>query len=252
MYNLSFYHDDDNVTFHREDRILFSQCGFTNRLSLGELLRLTSDAATEDYRERGMSYEFLAQKDVAILVSRLAFRIHSMPTMNQMVQVTTWEEKPEAIQLKRAYEITGEGGSKLVSGLSAWLIVNPKTRRIIPSKDFNLRPASEREEEHDCLKPGKIVLPPDMELWHERTICLSDIDANRHANNSRYGAFVEDALPAALRDREFTDFRLNYSKEAKLDQKMQVFGKVFDSESRLVMAGKTEEGNSFEAELYWK
>ena len=91
-----------------------------------------------------------------------------------------------------------------------------------------------------------------MELWHERTICLSDIDANGHANNSRYGAFVEDALPPAYRNRTFTDFRLNYSREAKLDQKMQVFGKADDEARKLVMAGKTEDGNSFEAELYWK
>ena len=140
----------------------------------------------------------------------------------------------------------------MVSGLSCWLLVNPKTRRIIPSRDFTLRPPVEIEKEHDCLKPGKITLPPDMELWHERTISLSDIDANLHTTNARYGAFVEDALPPALRGRDFTDFRLNYSKEARLDQKMQVFGKAFESEKKLVMAGKTENGNSFEAELYWK
>ena len=91
-----------------------------------------------------------------------------------------------------------------------------------------------------------------MELWQERTICLSDIDANRHTNNARYGSFVEDALPAALRDRDFTDFRLNYSKEARLDQRMQVFGAVDEAQKKLVMAGRTEDGNSFEAELYWK
>ena len=252
MYNLRLYHDDDQTAFHREALVYFSQCGMSQTLSLGELLRLTSDSAVEDYRERGMSYGFLAEHNIAILVSRLSFRFHAMPQGNQRVNVATWEEKPEALQLKRAYELTDEGGGRLVSGLSAWLLVNPATRRIIPTKDFTLRPPRDWEKEHDCLKPGKIILPPDMELWHERTICLSDIDANGHANNSRYGAFVEDALPPAYRNRAFTDFRLNYSREAKLDQKMQVFGKADDESRKLVMAGKTEDGNSFEAELYWK
>lgn len=252
MYNLRLYHDDDRTTFHRESLLFFSQCGPTGRISLGELLRLTADAAVEDYRERGMSYGFLAEHDIAILVSRLAFRFHSMPRADQRVNITTWEEKPESLQLRRAYEIAGEGEGLLVSGMSSWLLVNPKTRRIIPSRDFTLRPPVELEKDHDCLQPGKIVLPADMDLWHERTICLSDIDANCHTNNCRYGAFVEDALPPALRDREFTDFRLNYSKEAKLDQRMQVFGRADEAERKLVMVGKTEDGNSFEAELYWK
>ncbi len=252
MYNLRLYHDDDRTTFHRESLLFFSQCGAGKTISLAELLRLTADAAVEDYRERGMSFAFLAERDIAILVSRVSFRFHTIPRADQRVNVTTWEEKPEPLQLRRAYEITDEGGGLLVSGLSSWLLVNPTTRRIIPSRDFTLRPPVEREETHDCLKPGKIILPPDMELWHERTIGLSDIDSNCHTNNCRYGAFVEDALPPALRGKEFTDFRLNYSKEAKLDQKMQVFGKADEAERKLVMVGKTEDGNSFEAELYWK
>ncbi len=252
MYNLKLYHDDDQTAFHRETLVYFSQCGSSQTLSLGELLRLTSDTAVEDYRERGMSYGFLAEHDIAILVSRLSFRFHAMPCGNQRVNISTWEEKPEALQLKRAYEIEDESGGRLVSGLSSWLLVNPKTRRIIPTKDFTLRPARDWEKEHDCLKPGKIILPADMELWNERTISFSDIDANGHANNARYGAFVEDALPPAFRNRLFTDFRLNYSKEAKLDQKMQVYGKADEEKKMLVMAGRTEDGNSFEAELYWK
>ena len=156
MYNLRLYHEDDRTTFHRESLLFFSQCGATGRVALGELLRLTADAAVEDYRERGMSYEFLAGHDIAILVSRLAFRFHAMPHADQRVNVTTWEEKSEPLQLKRAYEIEDEDGRKLVSGLSSWLLVNPSTRRIIPSKDFTLRPPTDVEKDHDCLKPGKI------------------------------------------------------------------------------------------------
>ncbi|MBQ7166666.1 MAG: hypothetical protein IJR93_06975, partial [Treponema sp.] len=62
MQNLRLYHDDDRTTFHRETLLFFSQCGAGKTISLAELLRLTADAAVEDYRERGMSFSFLAER----------------------------------------------------------------------------------------------------------------------------------------------------------------------------------------------
>ena len=71
-------------------------------------------------------------------------------------------------------------------------------------------------------------------------------------NNARYGAFVANTIPENLRDKAFTDFRLNYAKEAKLGQKLEIFGKVNEEEKKLTIVGKTEEGVSFESELIWQ
>lgn|GEM_PF-396749 len=251
MYTNRLFHDEGSNVFHNETMVYFSQCGNNKQLSLSELLRLTSDTAVEDYRERGMSRDVLLQNNYAILVSRVAFRFHSLPRENQRVAVSTWEEKPEPVQLVRAYEIAAEDGAKLVSGLSTWLVVNPATRRIVPTKEFTMRPEPVASGKHDCLKPGKIIAGDDLELWDERTVKLSDIDGNNHTNNSRYGAFVEDALPADCRALPFTDFRLNYSKEATLGQKLLVYGKNDTLSRKLTVVGRAENRISFEAELYY-
>ena len=91
----------------------------------------------------------------------------------------------------------------------------------------------------------------NLEKWDERIIKYSDIDGNNHVNNARYGAFVADSIPADLRDATFTDFRLNYAKEAKLGQKVEIFGKNNKAEKKLTIIGKTEEGVSFESELIY-
>lgn len=245
------WYDDDGITFHSEHKVQFSQSDSCKRMSLYELLKVTSDMAVEDYAQRGMDRDTLTANGYACLVSRVAFRFHRLPRENERYLFTTYEEKSEPLQLVRAYEFTAEDGAPLITGLSSWLLVDPETHRIIPTKKFDMRPQVESQKGHDCLKYGKIALPEDLALWDERVIKYSEIDGNNHVNNARYGAFVADAIPEDMRGMAFTDFRLNYAKEAKLGQRLQILGKVSGSERKLTIAGKTEEGVSFESELYW-
>lgn len=255
MTEYKVYHDENNK-FHFETMVYFCEANDAKHLSLYDLLKITSEVAVEDYNQRGLGRDVLTANNFAILVSRISFRFHRLPRENEHILLRTWEEKAEALQLVRAYEITSmdekSQGEKLVSGLSSWIIVNPESRRIVPTKLFKLREPAELVTEHDCLKYGKIQIPEDMTLFDERIIKYSDIDGNNHTDNARYGAFVADALPPELRHAEFTDFRLNYAKEAKLGQKMQIFGKISESKKKITFVGKTEEGVSFEAEMSWK
>ncbi|MCR5725160.1 MAG: acyl-[acyl-carrier-protein] thioesterase [Treponema sp.] len=254
-----YWFDDDGITFHSQHKVLFSQSAGNKALSFCELLKITSDMAVEDYAEQGMSRDFLKENGFAFLVSRASFRFHRMPRENERFTFTTWEEKPEAFQLVRAYEFTAEDGTPLISGLSSWILADPVARRIIPTKNFTLRPPVEIQKEHDCQKYGKIAMPENLQLLDERKIRWSDIDGNGHTNNSRYGAFLADALPEAYRTKTFTDFRINYAKEAMLGETMQLLGSFDEDARRAVIIGKVVRdaaGNdtnsvSFESELKW-
>ena len=245
------WYDEDGITFHSEHKVQFSQSDSAKKMSLYELLKVTSDMAVEDYAQRGMDRDTLTEHGYACLVSRVAFRFHRFPRENENYVFTTYEEKAEPLQLVRAYEFATPDGTPLITGLSSWLLVDPALHRIIPTKKFDMRAPVETSKEHDCMKYGKIQIPEDLEKWDEWKIRYSDIDGNNHVNNARYGAFVANAIPENLRDAAFTDFRLNYAKEAKLGQTLEIFGKVNETEKKLTIVGKTEEGTSFESELYW-
>ena len=176
-----------------------------------------------------------------------------MPEGNRKVTVRTWEEKPEALQFVRAYEIYDtETKEKLVSGLSTWLLVDLNKRRILPIKNFTMRKAPELQTEHDCLPLGKIPFPENAVLLCERPIWYSDIDGNGHMNNARYGAFVVDCLPEEYRKKTVTDFKINYSKEAVLGENIKLYGAFDDAAGKAVIIGKQEENICFESEVYYK
>lgn len=245
------YHEESEKIFHSEEQIFFSQANMYRFLSIHELLKITADLAVEDYCQQGMSREMLKENGYGILVSRCSFRIHKTPEENQKIHVVTWEEKPEALQLARNYKILDMEGNVLVSGKAYWMVVDINARRLLPTAKFTLRTQIDKTYEMDCLNPGKIVQPAEMELWDTRKIKFSDIDANGHTTNSRYGAFIEDALPAEFRPKMPVDFKINYSREAMLDSEIQVYGKVSEDGKKITVIGKIAEGISFESELYY-
>ncbi|MDE5897809.1 MAG: acyl-[acyl-carrier-protein] thioesterase [Treponemataceae bacterium] len=243
---------ETELKFHNESRLYFCQCDARHKLSLFELLRLATDTAVEDYRQRGMSWQFLAERGIAILVSRQSFRFHRLPEANARITISTWEEAPQPLQLMRTYEITDtDSGERLVSGRAAWMVVDVQSRRIVRAKDFTLRAPPTISTDHDCLPPGKITVPERMAPLAERPICYSDIDGNGHMNNARYGAFVMDCLPPEYRQKDFTDFRINYSKEAVCGGQLTLSG-AFDDEGRKIVLSGTQDGATcFEAELFY-
>lgn len=247
------WHEEDGIVFHYETQVSFSQADINGNFSLNELLRITSDAAVEDYRQQGLSREFLKEHNTAILVSRVSFHFHKMPRENQRITIVTWEEKPELLQLKRAYKIYSEDGELLVDGLSAWIVVNLETRRITPTKDFTLHAPNDYQRQDGCMKPGKITSPENLCEIDSRKIRFSDLDSNGHTTNSRYGAFIADVLPPEYPISNLKDFRINYSKEAMLGETVHIMNAVTDTENgkKLTYVGKLESGNSFEAELYF-
>jgi medium-chain acyl-[acyl-carrier-protein] hydrolase len=244
------WHDDDMI-FNDEMKLHFCQCDMHSNISFSELLRLTTDTAVEDYHQRGLSFKYLAERNIAILLSRISFRFHKIPQANDYITIRTWEERPEPLQLMRAYEIKAQDGTPLVSGYSSWLIVDYVSHRIIRTKDFTLRKATDRKDSLDCMEPGKIAAPKKLIELGQRPICYSDIDANGHMNNSRYGAFAIDCLPDEYQQKKFTDFRMNYSKEAREGEMVHLSGSFDTDAKKITVIGKQGENTCFESELYY-
>lgn len=242
------WHEDS--VFFREQDLLFGRCDIQHRMSLSELLLSTSDSAVEDYHTRGISYDVLKENGYAILVSRVSFKIIKMPMANNIITIKTWEEAPSGLQLSRRYEITNPEGQQLVTASSLWILVNPETRRIIKPNQFTLLELPLESTDFSGIPCGKITLPENLQLLDQRTIRYTDLDANGHMNNSRYGAYIMDCLPSEFQSKTMTNFRINYSHEATMGDELQLLG-CFDQKDKVVIIGKTNQGICFESELYY-
>lgn len=245
--DLSQYHDEKGI-FHKQFKLTFGQCDKNSKLTLAQLLHLTSDTAVEDYHQLGLTWDFLCERHLYVLVSRLSFHILKMPVSNQFITIDTWEEKPDGIQLNRSYRIKDTNTEEtLLTGYSSWTVVNTETRRIIPAKHFDLRPAPSIQTKYDGMPLGKIPVPEKTEHLDTRQIRFSDIDANCHTNNARYGDFIMDALPENLQNADFEHIRINYSQEAVQGETLNLEASFNDKETTVI--GKQNNTTCFECIL---
>ena len=251
MLELKQWHDEKNF-FYREFKLYFSQCNINQVIKLAEFLAITSDSAVEDYHQRGITFDFLKEKNVAILTSRIAYRFHKMPKCNQIITLRCWEEAPKGLQLTRCYELTDESGEVLVNGFTTWLLVNLENRRIMKPSSFTYREEPTFTTPLKSLDCGKIQIPENLDLLGSRKICFSDLDANGHMNNSRYGEYIIDILPPEFQNKQITDLRLNYAHEAMFGDTLELFGNLNAGENRIVVIGKQGQNVCFESELFFK
>ena len=251
MLELKQWHDENNF-FYREFKLYFSQCNINQVIKLAEFLAITSDSAVEDYHQRGITFDLLKENNVAILTSRIAYRFHKMPKCNQIITLKCWEEAPKGLQLTRCYELTDESGEVLVNGFTTWLLVNLENRRIMKPSSFTFREEPTFTTPLKSLDCGKIQIPENLDLLGSRKICFSDLDANGHMNNSRYGEYIIDCLPSEFQNKQITDLRLNYAHEAMFGDTLELFGNLNAGENRIVVIGKQGQNVCFESELFFK
>lgn len=254
-YNFKEWHDED-FTFHTEQRVSFAQCTPDGKMSWAEILRYTTDNAGEDFTQRDMSWKFLQEKGLVLIVSRISFHVIKMPVGGQIIRLNTWEAAAQGPLCTRIFEIVDSAtNERLVYAETLWTIIDFKNNRLMPAKNYPYRPlptAPSIFAELPGLKPGKISIPTDTELLGTHTVLFSELDANGHTNNSKYFNYAWDYLPAQFQTKELKDLRLNYSKEAHLGNTLEIKGKFFPEDNKYFVQGILEDGSSsFECEFYF-
>lgn len=244
----------DGSSLTAETKILFGQCGEDKRIHLTEVMEYCADFVTDFYARRGQNRDFLSEHGYAQMVSRSSFHINRLPVENDEVSITVREEKPEGVQLMRHYEFRDlKSGELLIEGKSLWVIVNPETRAVVFPSNFEFLAKPEEnsdrtlteqngaggqtesalkkniaessvssESPSPLLKPGRIKIPENLEHLGDQKILSSMIDGNGHLTNAKYINFALDFLPEEYQKKQVSDFRINFCKEIRKGDTMQV------------------------------
>jgi acyl-ACP thioesterase len=226
---------------HLSDRVKFYECDIYGKYKPSSMLKAASEVAGHDYNIKGLPYQFLLEHNLAFLVSRVSFLIHRYPKDQEELDLYTWENGKMRTLFIRGFEIYS-AGEKLVEAQVGWLLVNPFERKIIKPRDCPF-PQPQLEETFECKPIGKIQ-SQNPEYLGERVIRYSDLDANGHVYNANYADIAMDFLPTDVLERDIRNFRINFNREVKLGDRVEIFGESIDGEN--VIIGKHDGQVCFE------
>ena len=127
----------DSSFYQEEMEIRFCQCDASHRLKISELFRIMTNLADMAFEFRGLDHQFLMEKRMAFLITRVSVKIHRMPLQIEKIRAATWEQSIDRAQFIRNFAVWSETGELLAEASSGWVLVDPVLRSILRPAQFD-------------------------------------------------------------------------------------------------------------------
>ncbi|MDR1665116.1 MAG: hypothetical protein LBR83_09395 [Clostridiales bacterium] len=215
----SLYEQPVRITYYDLDR--------EGRFKLSALLRLAHIAADINANALGCGFNDLFPLSMSFVLQRFGLETKRLPEYDETVTVRTWPSDISKGTFLRKGNILDTSGNTLMEWTSLWVLLDLKARRI-------LRPNALPKplEGIGAQGVGAEALKVDVsEDWgeefsaHVHTVRYSEVDTNKHMNNTFYGDLIADALhknTGAEITPVFHHTQINYLSEVKQNEDIRV------------------------------
>jgi medium-chain acyl-[acyl-carrier-protein] hydrolase len=178
-----------------ETRVKTFETDFQGRWKPASLIQNMIEAASEHAGLLGFDYASMLERDLVWVLSRVKIRFIRFPTIQQPVIIKTW---PKGIHQKlffmRDFDIRGVDNRPLAVASFAWLLINPKARRILPPQALGAAVPDNGGLSALDEQLEKIDLPQGMLERLSVKAGYSAVDLLGHANAARYIEWVCDCF----------------------------------------------------------
>ncbi len=154
-----------------------------------------------------------AEEGLGFLLSRIMLRVDASLKAYEDIEVRTWCGESRGLTFLRYFSVH-RGNETVATAISHWALMDLHTHKLVRARDFPY-PLPTGDALDEATLPRKAHIPSTvaMEPAGTRTIVYSDLDFNRHMNNTKYPDMVCDFLPDMTGKRVHT-LALSYLREA--------------------------------------
>ena len=213
--------------FVKEYELMCESVDCNDRLRPNSFMGIAQEVADFDAERLGFGYRQLQPHNKAWILARMHFSIPEPATWKENVRVETWHRGTQGPYFVRDYVLRGEDGNIKVTGVSSWVILDTKSRKMERISDILSLISTDAscDESTGDLCP-KIVFPRNTErkACCTRVVSWSDIDHNGHTNNAMYISWAIDCLPAERTMKGWCkEVFINFSRETMLGDMIDLY-----------------------------
>ena len=240
---------EPNYRYVRRTTVPGYGCDLKNQLKLSYLLKEVQQISTEQLDRLGITYRRLFEENKVFVLARLGLEIFRMPGDGEEMILRTSPQGTRGAQFLREILIETAAGERLANVQTSWLLVDPADRRIHRPNQFGYTlPTIPEELRMQEDYSARRIQPKGEEIGHlVKEVRYSDMDVNRHLNNTVYADLVTDVLPLELMgSRTIRQFVINYQKEARQGEQIDVHC-LDGGDGWYYIVGRKAEDRCFEA-----
>lgn len=204
------------------------ETGANGTLAVRSLCDFLQEAAGNHARALGVSVQDLLQQQLTWVLSRLRVQIHRLPGNGERVTVRTWPSGIDRLFALRDFTVRDARGETLASAVSAWLILDTRSRRPVRIQGIFDPPETNAVPRAFAADPEKLPGCAAPEGETAISVRWSDCDVNQHVNNSRYAEWVVEGV-AALGIGILTSLDIDFLAETQHPGSVLVRTRIEDS-----------------------
>lgn len=162
-------------------------------------------------RHLGCSREQLLPRGLCWVIARIRLDMDAYPFFDDTIKVTTWPGAPNRLIYSRYFCFEDSDGRILGRATALYLLVDNRTHAPVLSSKIEIYPPGFEMWPQENPMPEKLRLGDALETAAFRVPAYSDIDCNRHMNNTRYVQWVCDLFPTSrFENAALKKFQINY------------------------------------------
>jgi len=214
----------DGTYYKREITPNYMDCNTERRVFLHYILGIFSEIAGDESQAKGRTHEVLVNQGRVFLITRMSIRLHRTPCVNETLIFRTWFRKTEGRFFLRDCDVTSPEGELIASVSGTWVLIDLAEHRVLDTSEHPLSGLKSFSEAADSPECRKVFSEETLPVIGTRPVYYTDLDCNCHLNNTAYSRIATDFLPPEYQSREVRDFVINFNKETKLEDTLEIRG----------------------------
>lgn len=207
-----------------------------DRLHVDQLFSMMQEAASIHARVLGTGADVLDEIGYVFLLSGMSLRLDSYPMWGDEIEITTWCREIVSLYFIRDFRIRTTAGREIGRATSTWFLTDKESHRPVrPSvidqliEHYVFPSDSALGFNAPRFKKGQLDFAEQDSF--KKFADFSDVDRNRHVNNTRYIAWANDFYyhhRGIEEPRVLKGIDINYLAEVKYGEAVKILGMIAD------------------------
>lgn len=217
------------------------------KATMSTIINILSDIGTKQSEELGGGMDALLENNMTWVFYNYHVKIFRHPMYGEKISVKTEAVGFKKFYALRNYEIKDSSGNIIVSANAIFLLINLQKRKTIriPQEQYEVYGV-----EGDMKGQFKIPRLEKLEEYKYEDsfkIRYTDIDSNKHVNNTKYIDWAIETLPESIvNNYQLDEIQVTFEKECKYGEEVKVYTDLREEQDELITIHKIENSEGTE------
>ena len=208
--------------YYKETYVGERDCFPDLKMTPSAMLILVQEVSGGHLASLGYDYERLLEEGIVFMLSSSATKILRTPICGEKIIAATCPAKSVGAHMMRETVLLSESEEVLAVIEASWVMLDTHTGRILRPSALKVKlPLLEKYE--PFKEVWNMRFSEEGEFKEERQVKLSDLDRNRHMNNTVYAKVITDLFPEEILEGNIEEISIKYKKQAKLGDTLSLY-----------------------------